>query len=84
MENKCPDSQKYLYLIRLMLDQEASVEDEAFLLAHIEECSHCLKEYQLEQQVRMMLKSKMTQRSVPEDLAKSIRNKILQSNLNDN
>ena len=67
-----------------MLDNEASPEDEAFLMTHIEQCACCLKEYELEQQLRTMIKAKMDKKEVPEDLAKSIRNKILQSRLNAN
>lgn len=76
MNDKCPDSDKYIYIIRQMLDQEASEKEEAFLMDHIEDCAPCLKEYQLEQQIRTLIKSKFDRKSVPEELAIDIRAKI--------
>lgn len=81
MENKCPDVENYLFIIRQLLDNEASREDEEFLMNHIGKCSCCLNEYELEQQVRTLIKTRLEKKSVPEDLTRAIR-KILRSNLN--
>ena len=59
MSDKCPDIQQYLFIIRQILDQETSEEDEAYLMLHIEKCGCCLAEYELEQQVRALLKTKL-------------------------
>lgn len=84
MSGKCPDIQKYLFIVRQILDNEASQEDEAYLMNHIEQCSCCLKEYELEQQVRTLLKNKLEKKSSPTGLVNSIRAKILQSSINAN
>lgn len=84
MENNCLDLQKYLFIIRQILDNEASPEDEAALNDHLSSCTCCLHEYELEQQVRCMIKAKSEKRELPADLENSIRKKILQSNLNVN
>lgn len=76
MDDKCPDIDKYLYIVRQLLDQEASKEDEAFLMQHMEHCKCCLKEYELEQQVRTLLKSKTEKKPLPEGLAEAIKKKI--------
>ena len=79
MSGKCPDIEKYLLIIRQILDNEASKEQEAFLMTHVENCSCCLREYELEQEVRTILKKRLENKSVPAGLADSIRLKILRS-----
>ena len=78
---KCPDIDKYLSVLRLILDNESNKEEEEFLMTHLDQCSCCLKEYELETQVRELLKKKLTQKSVPAGLANSIKAKIQQPSL---
>jgi anti-sigma factor (TIGR02949 family) len=78
----CSDIDTYIFILRQVLDGESSLEDEAYLSNHLEACSCCLGAYNLEKNVRKMLKTKLVQRSVPEGLANSIRAKILQAGLN--
>ena len=82
MNDRCPDSDKYIYIIRQLLDQEASADDEAFLMAHIENCASSLKEYQVDQQIRTLIKVNLDHKSIPKGLADEIRAKI-QRNLRD-
>ena len=79
---KCPEIDKYLAILRLILDNESTREEEQYLMNHLDQCSCCLKEYEIETQVRELLKSKMKQKSVPSGLANSIKAKILQSESN--
>ena len=76
-EGKCPDIEKYLEILRQMLDEEATSEEEQFLLKHLDSCKCCLAEYELETQVRQVLKSKVEKKEVPVGLANSIKAKIL-------
>ena len=78
-EGKCPDIDKYLIILRQMLDNEATSDQEQFLLNHIDGCKCCLAEYELEQQVREVLKSKLEKKEVPVGLANSIKAKILRT-----
>jgi len=82
LSGKCPEIDKYLAILRLILDNESTKEEEAYLMNHLDQCSCCLKEYEIETQVRELLKSKMKQKSVPSGLANSIKAKILQSQSN--
>ena len=78
MKSKCPDIEKYLSILRQMIDGETSKEEEASLMEHIEQCTFCLNEYEIEQQIRNLLKSKKQLLKLPEDLEQSIRKKIYQ------
>lgn len=82
MNDRCVDSDKCIYIIRQVLDQEASAEEEAFFMSHVAECQPCLKEYQVEQRIRFLLKSNLDHKSIPKGLADEIRAKI-QGNLRD-
>lgn len=59
-----------------MLDNEASVEQEAFFIEHIEKCIVCFSHYNVEKQIRTLLKSKVKCPNAPCDLAEEIRKKI--------
>lgn len=80
---RCPDIDKYLSVLRLILDNESTKEEELYLMNHLDQCSCCLKEYEVETQVRELLKSKLKQKSVPSGLANSIKAKIIQSSTHD-
>ena len=62
-----------------MLDDESDEESQEYLLNHLGVCTCCLKEFELEKQVRELLKTKLEKRPVPDGLANSIKAKILQS-----
>ena len=81
-DDKCPDFEKYLSSLRMILDNESSKEEEDYLMEHLDKCTCCLKEYELEKQVRELLKVKLKQISVPSGLANEIKAKILQSEIN--
>lgn len=77
-ENKdgMSDCEKFLHLINLMLDNEANQQEEDYISEHIEECSPCLEQLELEKQLRQMLKARIGHRRVPSELIDSIKNKI--------
>ncbi len=79
---KCSDIDRYLAVLQLILDNESTKEEEEYLMDHLDECSCCLKEYEIETQVREMLKTKLKQKEVPSGLANSIKAKIIQSESN--
>lgn len=78
----CSDIDKYIFILRQVLDGESSPEEEVYLSKHLDACSCCLGAYELEKNVREMLKTRLEKREVPEGLANTIRAKILQSGLN--
>ncbi len=62
-----------------MLDNEASEEEEGYLHTHIEKCMVCFEQYEVEKQIRVLLKTKLDQKPLPSGLAESIKEKISQS-----
>lgn len=70
------ECEKFLGLINLMLDNEADQKEEQYISEHIEDCSPCLKQMELEKQLREMLKSRIAHKDVPPELIENIRSKI--------
>lgn len=70
------ECEKFLGLLNLMLDNEADQKEEQYISDHIEECSPCLKQLELEKQLREMLKSKIAHKEVPSELVELIKTKI--------
>lgn len=73
---RCPETEKCLELIHLVLDSEASPEQEQYLLDHIDMCIQCLESYNIEKEIRHALRSKLEQITAPKDLVESIKNGI--------
>ncbi len=74
----CSEFQKCLKVLHLMLDEEASVEEEAYLVNHIDKCMFCFEQYEVEKQIKELLKTKIAKMPVPSDLALNIKSKISQ------
>lgn len=79
--NGCCEFKKCLEILHLMLDNEASDEQESYMNAHIENCMFCFEQYEVEKQIRELLRTKLTRQEVPADLAQTIRSKVFQSSL---
>lgn len=74
---RCKDFEKCLKILNLLLDNEASKEEESFFYAHIEKCMVCFAHYNLERQLRLLVKTKISRQPIPDQLASEIRNKII-------
>ncbi|XOV91874.1 MAG: hypothetical protein ACFHWX_16905 [Bacteroidota bacterium] len=75
-KSKCGE---YLEILNLMLDNEASTEQEEYLTDHFERCVTCLEHYEVEKEIRLLIKTKVKRQPVPGDLASEIRRKIFKS-----
>ena len=73
----CGDFDKCVRILNLMLDNEATPSEEAFFHSHIEKCMICFAHYNVEMQIRQLIKTKMNSKSVPNALAIEIRHKIV-------
>ena len=73
---KCTD---YLALIELVIDNEATRDQEVYLKRHMKICLKCLDHYNLDQELKKALQLKLTSKQVPERLADAIRMKIANS-----
>lgn len=79
--NGCAEFRNCLTILHLMLDNEATDEQEEYLNAHIENCMYCFEQYEVEKQIRELLKTKLSKQEVPADLAQTIRSKVFQSSI---
>lgn len=70
---------EYLEILHLMLDDEASKDQEDYLTAHVEKCMSCFEYYEVEKEIRLLIKTKVKSQPVPKDLASEIRRKIFKS-----
>jgi anti-sigma factor (TIGR02949 family) len=72
---KCKDDECNR-LLQVILDGEASENDEKNFFQHIKNCSYCYNRYMLEKSIRKLIRTKMKKESVPADLVDSIKLKI--------
>jgi len=73
---ECGEFSKCVKILNLILDNEATVEQETYVHEHIESCMVCFEQYELEKNIRDLIKTKLANMPVPEGLANQIRSKI--------
>ncbi len=56
---KCHEVEKCLELIHLVLDSEASSDQEKYLTEHLEMCMQCLENFNTEKEMRTALKTRL-------------------------
>lgn len=72
----CKQSEKCMEILHLLLDNEATLEQEVYLRDHLDKCLPCLNNFEIEQEIRTLLRTKIEKRAVPSDLLASIKDKI--------
>jgi anti-sigma factor (TIGR02949 family) len=72
----CDEFAKCMKILHLMLDHEATPEEETYVNDHIDKCMVCFEQYQVEKQIRELLKTRLVNQPVPKNLADDIRSKI--------
>ena len=70
---------EYLELIQLVLDDEASKNQDLYLKRHFRICPDCLNHLKLDKEVKKAIRLKLSNKTVPADLVDSIKNKIAKS-----
>jgi len=77
MGNKeCPERDKCLDILNMVLDGEASEEQKRYLNLHIDACLPCLNDYNLEKAIKELLLTKCSKIDVPNGLAEAIKSKL--------
>lgn len=75
------DCRKFLDVVQLILDDEASEEQIKFFRKHVDACKHCLETYNMEKSVAEAIKSKLQSRCCPDKLVQSIKQKIREASI---
>ena len=75
-KNGCPEREKWMDILSMVLDGEATEEQEKYLKSHVDMCLPCLDDYNLEKMIKELLQSKCSQVEVPEGLAEAIKSKL--------
>ncbi len=76
IDSPCSEFRKCLEILHLMLDNEADEHQEHYITVHIEGCMFCFEQYEVEKQIKELIKTRLAKMPVPTDLATSIRTKI--------
>ena len=77
MGNKgCPEREKCLDILNVVLDGEATDEQKIYLTDHIDACLPCLNDYNLEKEIKELLQTKCSKVDVPNGLAEAIKAKL--------
>jgi anti-sigma factor (TIGR02949 family) len=72
----CKEFNKCMEILQLMLDNEASKEEQKYVSEHIHQCLVCFEQYELEKEIRELIKKKCSNLPVPDGLAAQIRTQI--------
>lgn len=72
----CSDCAKIHGLLNVIIDDEASKEEEEFFRKHIDKCTPCLERYDVERSLIEKIKSKIDHKCCPKQVIESIKNKI--------
>jgi hypothetical protein len=75
----CPDRDKCSEVLHLIIDGEASLEEEEYFHNHILQCVDCSHYYLLEQSIRNAIRNKINRKIAPDDFIHQIRMKIKES-----
>lgn len=76
---ECSDKKRCLQALEQILDNEATDEMKLEYHNHIEQCWNCYQDYKLEKAIRDLIKLKLDNKPVPEELLEKIKSRISES-----
>ncbi|MBX9852142.1 MAG: hypothetical protein K2X86_10325 [Cytophagaceae bacterium] len=62
--------------LQLVVDGEATKQQEEYFLNHLDECMPCYNFYEVEKTVKQVLQNKIEKKSAPTHLAENIRSRL--------
>lgn len=75
----CGECNEFKDILYLIMDGEASKDQETFFAKHAEDCAPCLDHYNIEKSVLDTIKEKISKKSCPKELINSIKDQINES-----
>ena len=73
---KSGNCKEVLHLMQLIIDDEASEEEKMRFQNHVDKCTGCFDQYQIDKSLLEEIKSKISGKSCPEEVVNLIRKKI--------
>lgn len=73
---KCVEEGKCLESLQLILDGEASVEEEDAFMDHLNVCMPCYNHYKLDRAVKELLQTRIAKVKIPEHLVDNIKRQL--------
>jgi len=70
------DCRKLVDILELIIDKEASPEQEQFFKNHIEGCAPCLDHYEIDEAMHSLIKEKLEKKECKTSLLDSIKSEI--------
>ncbi len=64
----CPEEEKCLEILEIILDEETTQQEKEEYFAHIERCWTCFQNHNLEKNIKELIKSKIDNKPIPKDL----------------
>jgi len=74
--NDKPDHQECLRILSLVLDNEASPEEEAIFKQHLENCMPYFEIYNVDRTIREMIREKCCNKKLSEEMKNKIRERV--------
>ena len=74
--NSCTEFDKCMEILQLMLDDEASEKQEEYVNEHVHKGMVCFQHYEIETEIRELIKKKCSNLPVPDGLATQIRTQV--------
>ncbi len=72
---RCPKEERWLELVRLMLDGQTTDEENTYVIKHVNGCYRCYDNFDLEKAIREALKNKLINIKVSDALIAEINRK---------
>ena len=76
---ECTEFNKCMEILHLILDDEADAEQQEYLRTHIEQCMVCFEQYEVEKELRVLIKTKIENIKLPDGLIDEIKRKTFYS-----
>lgn len=70
------DCQKVVEILELIIDKEATQEQERFFKKHIDGCAPCLKHYEIDNSLIELIKKSLEKKECKSDLLSCIKSEI--------
>ncbi|HHP7240177.1 MAG TPA: anti-sigma factor [Cyclobacteriaceae bacterium] len=73
----CADYKKCFEILELMLDDEATPDQEKFMRNNLEKCILCFEHLKLEKEIKDLIRNRLEMKNPPSGLVKTIRDSVI-------